>query len=74
MIEVTLNFIKYILFKIINFIYIFATLGNFVILFKVRMKNINNDKKLIIYLDGPTFFYKDFKTHCGDDTGLPQIL
>ena len=35
---------------------------------------VSFNKKLIIYLDGPTYFFKIFKNHCGDDMWLPQML
>ena len=31
-------------------------------------------KKLVIYLDEPTYFSKDSKTLCGDDTWLHKML
>ena len=31
-------------------------------------------KKIIIYLNGQTYFSKDSKNHYGDETWLPQIL
>ena len=67
------NLSKFLLFKIIN-CYIYLTIsGNSVTLFMKMIKNISNEfmisliKKIIIYFDGPIYFFDNSKNHSSSD-------